>query len=64
MSKTRKESRWAPFVVFGGIVAIAITGTTIVGISHCQREEPYLDAIKLNWDPENVRPIPKPKRQR
>lgn len=57
-------SRWAPFVVFGGMLAIALTGLTVVGVGHCQREEPYLDSIRIPWDPENVKPIPEPIRQR
>jgi hypothetical protein len=60
----RGGSRWAPLVVFGGIVAIGLTGTLVVLINHCQREEPYLDSIRIDWDPEHVRPIPPPKRQR
>ena len=58
---SRGESRWAPFVVFGGILAIALTTTSVVLINHCQREEPYLDAIQIHWDPSNPLPIPAPK---
>lgn len=64
MSKgERRESRWAPFVVFGGIIAIGLTTTSVVLINHCQREEPYLDAIQIEWDGK-PRPIPEPKRAR
>lgn len=39
----------APFVVFGGMLLIAVSTVLAVAIGHCQREEPYLD-------PEEIRP--------
>lgn len=59
---SQKESRWAPLVVFGGILAIGLTTTSVVLIKHCQREQPYLDAVHIRYDPAHPRPIPKPKR--
>ena len=59
-----RGSRWAPIVVFGGILVIGLSGVTAVAIQHCQREEPYNDAELIPYDPENVKPIPEPIRQR
>lgn len=58
----RPESRWAPLVVFGGIAAIGLTSVLVVLINHCQREEPYLDPVRIQYDPDHPRPIPEPKR--
>jgi hypothetical protein len=55
-------SKWAPFVVFGGILAIALTGVTIVLASDCNRSQPYLDPIKVPYDPNHVPVKPKPVR--
>jgi len=48
MTTDQPRSR-APFVVFGGILLIALASVLAVVIGHCTREEPYLD-------PEEIRP--------
>ena len=37
----------APFVVFGGMLLIALCTVLAVVIGHCTREEPYLDADEI-----------------
>lgn len=37
----------APLVVFGGMLAIALAGLLIVLISHCRRDEPYMDPDRI-----------------
>ncbi len=53
-------ARWAAAIIFGGIFMIAATGLAVVIISHCNREQPYLDQTKIRFNPNNVRPIPPP----
>ena len=54
----RKRSK-APFVVFGGMLAIGLTGLLTVLISDCRRDEPYLDPEQIQpGDPGRVPPPP------
>jgi hypothetical protein len=58
----KRESRAAPIVVFGAMAAIGLTGLIAVLVTHCQREEPYLDATPIRpGDPAGVQlPGPPP----
>jgi hypothetical protein len=47
----------APFVVFGGMILIGLTGLLAVLISDCQREQPYMDPVEIKQgDPGRVPP--------
>jgi len=59
-SDPKGGSRWAPIVVFGGIVAIGATCVTIVLGAHCGREKPYLDPQKIEWNQRDVSMPPEP----
>jgi hypothetical protein len=49
----------APFVVFGGILAIALTSVLAVLIYDCQRDEPYLEPEAIEpGSPDRVPPPP------
>ena len=37
----------APFVVFGGMVLIGLSGLLAVFIYDCQRDEPYMDPVEI-----------------
>lgn len=48
-------------MVFGGMLAIGLIGLLIVLISHCQRDEPYLDSQGIEQgNPDRVVPPPQP----
>jgi hypothetical protein len=50
----------APFVVFGGMVLIGLAGLIAVLVTHCQREEPYMDPVEIKQgDPGRVPPPPR-----
>jgi hypothetical protein len=40
-------SKAAPIAVFGGMIVIALIGLLVVLISHCRRDEPYLDSDQI-----------------
>ena len=47
----------APFVVFGGMVLIGLSGLLAVFIYDCQRDEPYMDPVEMRpGDPGRVTP--------
>jgi hypothetical protein len=47
----------APFVVFGGMILIGISGLLAVFIYDCQREEPYMDPVEIRpGSPDRVVP--------
>jgi hypothetical protein len=49
----------APFVVFGGMIAIGLTGLLAVLISDCMRDEPYMDPVEIRkGSPDRVPPPP------
>ena len=51
-----KRSR-APLVVFGAMIAIGLTGLLFVLITHCQRDEPYMDPVEIKaGTPDRVPP--------
>ena len=53
----------APFVVFGGMIVIGLTGLLAVLITDCMRDEPYMDPVEIRpGDPARV-PPPPPDRQ-
>lgn len=55
----RQGSSMAPLVVFGGMIAIGLAGLLVVLISHCRRDEPYLDSDRIEQgDPGRVPPPP------
>jgi len=51
----------APLVVFGGMIAIAVTGLLAVFINDCRRDEPYLDPVEIKPGEEGRVPPPLPK---
>ena len=54
-----EQGRKAPFVVFGGMIAIGLTGLLAVLINDCRRDEPYLDPELIQpGDPGRVPPPP------
>jgi len=57
-------SRWAPIVVFGGILVIGIVSVSVVLAMHCNRDDAYLDPVKIRFDPNNVQERPVPERAR
>jgi hypothetical protein len=44
---TEEPRSKAPFVVFGGMLLIALVTVLTVVVVHCQREEPYLDPEEI-----------------
>lgn len=47
----------APIVVFAGMLTIAITCLTIVLVSNCRRDQPYLDPVEIRpGSPDRVPP--------
>ena len=53
----------APFVVFGGMILIALAGLFAVLVTHCQRDEPYMDPEEIRpGDPGRVPPPPPDRR--
>ncbi len=53
----------APFVVFGAMIAIGLTGLLTVFISDCMRDEPYLEPELIRpGDPGRVPPPPPERR--
>ena len=50
----------APLVVFAGMVGIGIVAVTIVLVSHCQRDEPYLDSDPIQQGTVDRVPPPPP----
>jgi hypothetical protein len=44
---TEEPRSKAPFVVFGGMLLIALATVLTVLITHCQRDEPYLDPEEI-----------------
>jgi hypothetical protein len=53
----------APFVVFGGMILIGLTGLLAVLITDCQREDPYMDTVEIRpGDPARVPPPPPERR--
>ena len=57
-SDPKGGARWAPIVIFGAMFLIGAIGVTVVGVSHCNRDQPYLDQVKLPYNPNEIRPIP------
>jgi len=53
----------APFVVFGGMIAIGLTGLLSVLISNCMREEPYMDTVEIKQGDPGRLPPPPPDRR-
>ena len=47
MADARPESKKAPLVIFGAMILIALVGLLVVLISHCRRDEPYLDSDQV-----------------
>ena len=52
-----EEQSKAPFLVFGSMIGMAVIGLLAVLITHCERDEPYLDADPIQQgDPGRVPP--------
>lgn len=50
-------------MVFGGMIAIGLTGLLAVLISNCLREDPYMDPVEIRQgSPDRVPPPPPDRR--